>query len=83
MQAHTQASSLFEPGVATHSVKLVMKRMQKHALQRPRPKLNVAVLAKMKMLGASMKKKVGDAAHTHMHGIACVARLQVKLWVKH
>lgn len=57
-QAHEKASSLFEAGVETHSVKLVMQRMQKRPVQRMRPKLNFALVAKMKMLGSSMKKKV-------------------------
>jgi hypothetical protein len=57
-QAANLANSVFDAGVELHSIKLVVQRMQKHAVQRSRPKINLGLLTKMKMLGSSMKKKV-------------------------
>ncbi len=58
VQAQAQASSVFDAGVEQNSVKLTMQRLKRLAVQSTRPKVNIGVLAKMKMLGSSMKKKV-------------------------
>lgn len=57
-QAQAQADAAFDAGTETHSVRLVMKRMQARAVQKSRPKFTIGMVAKLKMLGASMKKKV-------------------------
>jgi hypothetical protein len=58
IQAQAQASIVFDAGVEQNSVKLTMQRLKRLAVHSTRPKVNIGILAKMKMLGSSMKKKV-------------------------
>lgn len=57
-QAQAQASGVFDLGVEQNTVALTMQRLRRQAVQITRPKVNMALLAKMKMMGSSMKKKV-------------------------
>lgn len=58
MQVHAQASAVFDSGVEQNSIKLTMQRMQRQAVQTSRAKLNLAMVAKIKTLGSSIKKRV-------------------------
>ena len=58
IQAQAQASSVFDAGVEQNSVKLTMQRLKRLAVHSNRSKVNIGILAKMKMLGSSMRKKV-------------------------
>ncbi|CAL8464737.1 g4272 [Coccomyxa elongata] len=60
-QAQAQASGVFDLGVEQNTVALTMQRLRRQAVQITRPKVNMALLAKMKMMGSSMKKKVAAA----------------------
>ncbi len=56
-QAHGRAAGVFVAGVDTQSVKLAIKKLTAHAVQRSRPKLSMGMIGKLKLLGASSKKK--------------------------
>ena len=58
MQAQGRAAAVFDAGVESQSVKLAIKRLTAYAVQRSRPKLSVGMIGKLKLLGASSKKKV-------------------------
>ena len=58
MQAHAHASSVFDPGVDSMSVKLTMKRMQGYATPKKAAKLNMALISRLKMFGKVAKDKV-------------------------
>ena len=53
-----QAEAVFDAGLQTHSVKLVLKRLQGRAVNKTRPKLSAAIIVKLKLLGAAARKKV-------------------------
>lgn len=63
LQAQAQASGVFDLGVEQNTVALTMQRLRRQAVQITRPKhqVNIGLLAKMKMMGSSMKKKVRNA----------------------
>lgn len=60
MQAHAHAGSVFDPGVATMSVKLTMKRMQGYATAKKPARLNVALVSRLKMFGKIAKDKASN-----------------------
>lgn len=57
-QAQAQASGVFDLGVEQNTVALTMQRLRRQAVHITRPKVNFMLLAKMKMMGSSIKKKV-------------------------
>lgn len=57
VQAHTNASSVFDAGVDTMSVKLTIKRMQGYAAPKKAAKLNMALISRLKLLGKAARDK--------------------------
>lgn len=70
-QAQAQASGVFDLGVEQNTVALTMQRLRRQAVQITRPKVNFMLLAKMKMMGSSMKKKVRGFTENIYHPLTC------------
>ena len=54
-QAHMHASSVFDEGAESMSVKLTMKRMQGYMPPRKAGKLNLALVSRLKLLSKAAK----------------------------
>ena len=72
-QAHTNASSVFDAGVDTMSVKLTIKRMQGYAAPKKAAKLNMALISRLKLLGKAARDKASllDTFRTHKDACTC------------
>ena len=89
VQAHTNASSVFDAGVDTMSVKLTIKRMQGYAAPKKATKLNMALISRLKLLGKAARDKASllnilrliPSGATKMHAIALALMEVCKLIV--
>ena len=82
VQAHTNASSVFDAGVDTMSVKLTIKRMQGYAAPKKAAKLNMALISRLKLLGKAARDKASLLGTFSIYKVACnctcsVGNLQV------
>ena len=71
VQAHTNASSVFDAGVDTMSVKLTIKRMQGYAAPKKATKLNMALISRLKLLGKAARDKASPLNPFRSHRDAC------------
>lgn len=73
VQAHTNASSVFDAGVDTMTVKLTIKRMLGYAAPKKATKLNMTLISRLKLLGKAARDKAIcsiPSGATKMHAIA-------------
>ncbi len=72
VQAHINASSIFDAGAETMSVKLTIKRMQGYAALKKAVKLNMALISRLKLLGKAVKDKASlFVSLSHKDGCKC------------